>query len=227
MRAAEHWNDFEVLDTSSGEKLERWGNVVLARPDPQIIWNTPKGDSWKKINARYHRSRSGGGSWEVRNMPAGSWTIGYRELTFKIKPMSFKHTGLFPEQAVNWDLHGGDDPCSPGPARIRVLNLFAYTGGATVACAAAGAIGLPCGRIQGHGGLGQGECSRCPAWRTAPIRWIVDDCVQVCAAGDPPGQPVRRHHHGSPLLWAGPGRRGLEAGGAGLHPWWSRQPGSC
>ena len=104
MRAAEHWNDFEVLDTSSGEKLERWGNVVLARPDPQIIWNTPKGDSWKKINARYLRSRSGGGSWEVRNMPAGSWTIGYRELTFKIQPTGFKHTGLFPEQAVNWDL---------------------------------------------------------------------------------------------------------------------------
>ena len=103
MRAAEHWKDFEVLDTSGGEKLERWGNVILARPDPQIIWNTPKGDSWKKINARYLRSRSGGGSWEVRNMPAGSWTIGYRELTFKIQPTGFKHTGLFPEQAVNWD----------------------------------------------------------------------------------------------------------------------------
>ena len=103
MRAAEHWKDFEVLDTSGGEKLERWGNVILARPDPQIIWNTPKGDFWKKINARYLRSRSGGGSWEVRNMPAGSWTIGYRELTFKIQPTGFKHTGLFPEQAVNWD----------------------------------------------------------------------------------------------------------------------------
>ena len=171
MRAAEHWNDFEVLDTSSGEKLERWGNVVLARPDPQIIWNTPKGDSWKKINARYLRSRSGGGSWEVRNMPAGSWTIGYRELTFKIQPTGFKHTGLFPEQAVNWDFMAEKIRAArkKDPDReIKVLNLFAYTGGATIACSCGGGIGLPCGCIQGHGGLGQGKRQPCPAWRTAP-----------------------------------------------------------
>ena len=178
MRAAEHWNDFEVLDTSSGEKLERWGNVVLARPDPQIIWNTPKGDSWKKINARYLRSRSGGGSWEVRNMPAGSWTIGYRELTFKIQPPGFKHTGLFPEQAVNWDFMAEKIRAArkKDPDReIKVLNLFAYTGGATIACSAAGASVCHVDASKGMVAWAR-ENARLSGLGEAPIRWIVDDC---------------------------------------------------
>lgn len=173
MRAAEHWKDFEVLDTSGGEKLERWGNVILARPDPQIIWNTPKGDSWKKINARYLRSRSGGGSWEVRNMPAGSWTIGYRELTFKIQPTGFKHTGLFPEQAVNWDEMSR--MIKESGRQISVLNLFAYTGAATLACAAAGAAVC---HVDASKGMVQWarENAALSGLDGRPIRWIVDDC---------------------------------------------------
>lgn len=175
MRAAEHWKDFEVLDTSGGEKLERWGNVILARPDPQIIWNTPKGDFWKKINARYLRSRSGGGSWEVRNMPAGSWTIGYRELTFKIQPTGFKHTGLFPEQAVNWDFMGEKIRAAGG--RVRVLNLFAYTGGATLACAAAGAEVVHVDAAKGIVQWAKDNAAK-SGLKEAPIRYIVDDCLK-------------------------------------------------
>ena len=178
MRAAEHWKDFEVLDTSGGEKLERWGNVILARPDPQIIWNTPKGDSWKKINARYLRSRSGGGSWEVRNMPAGSWTIGYRELTFKIQPTGFKHTGLFPEQAVNWDFMAEKIRAArkKDPNReIKVLNLFAYTGGATIACSAAGASVCHVDASKGMVAWAK-ENAVASGLADRPIHWIVDDC---------------------------------------------------
>lgn len=175
MRAAEHWKDFEVLDTSGGEKLERWGNVILARPDPQIIWNTPKGDSWKKINARYLRSRSGGGNWEVRNMPAGSWTIGYRELTFKIQPTGFKHTGLFPEQAVNWDWFSEKIRNAGRP--VKVLNLFAYTGGATLAAAAAGASVTHVDASKGMVTWAK-ENAVSSGLKDAPIRWLVDDCVK-------------------------------------------------
>ena len=191
MRAAEHWKDFEVLDTSGGEKLERWGNVILARPDPQIIWNTPKGDSWKKINARYLRSRSGGGSWEVRNMPAGSWTIGYRELTFKIQPTGFKHTGLFPEQAVNWDFMAEKIRAArkKDPNReIKVLNLFAYTGGATIACSAAGASVCHVDASKGMVAWAK-ENSRSSGLENAPIRWIVDDCVKFVE------REIRRGNH--------------------------------
>ena len=104
MRTAKDWKEFEVIDTSSGEKLERWGDVILARPDPQVIWNTPKGEDWKRANAHYRRSTSGGGHWEVKNMPREQWVIHYKELSFKISPTGFKHTGLFPEQAVNLSL---------------------------------------------------------------------------------------------------------------------------
>ena len=183
MRAAEHWKDFEVLDTSGGEKLERWGNVILARPDPQIIWNTPKGDFWKKINARYLRSRSGGGSWEVRNMPAGSWTIGYRELTFKIQPTGFKHTGLFPEQAVNWDFMAEKIRAArkKDPNReIKVLNLFAYTGGATIACSAAGASVCHVDASKGIVAWGKDNAAA-SGLADRPIRWLVDDCAKFVA----------------------------------------------
>ena len=168
------------LTAGDGEKLERWGNVILARPDPQIIWNTPKGDSWKKINARYLRSRSGGGSWEVRNMPAGSWTIGYRELTFKIQPTGFKHTGLFPEQAVNWDFMAEKIRAArkKDPNReIKVLNLFAYTGGATVACAKAGASVCHVDAAKGMVAWAK-ENAKLSGLADAPIRWIVDDCAK-------------------------------------------------
>jgi 23S rRNA (cytosine1962-C5)-methyltransferase len=131
------WKDYEILDTSDGEKLERWGKVILRRPDPQIIWNTEKSKEWNKVSGWYHRSESGGGNWEFFESLPEKWQISYKDLKFYVKPMNFKHTGLFPEQAVNWDWmiqkikNAGRD--------INVLNLFAYTGGASIACAYAGA----------------------------------------------------------------------------------------
>ena len=183
MRTAKDWKEFEVIDTSSGEKLERWGDVILARPDPQVIWNTPKGEDWKRANAHYRRSTSGGGHWEVKNMPREQWVIHYKELSFKISPTGFKHTGLFPEQAVNWDFMA--DKIRHAGRPVKVLNLFAYTGGATLA----GGAGLPRRRLQGDGELGAGER---PAFRPAgqadPL-----DCgrlQKVCGAGDSPRQPL-------------------------------------
>ena len=137
MWIADNWKDYEVIDTSSGEKLERWGDFFLVRPDPQVIWNTDKKHyGWKKFNGHYHRSSKGGGEWEFKNLPQ-EWSIKYGELTFNLKPFSFKHTGLFPEQAVNWDWFTALIKNAKRP--IRILNLFAYTGGATVAALAAGA----------------------------------------------------------------------------------------
>ena len=137
MWLADNWKDYEVLDTSAGEKLERWGKYILVRPDPQVIWNTPKDDPlWQKYDARYARSSTGGGKWQNLRLPA-QWQVRYKELTFQVKPMNFKHTGVFPEQAANWDFMMETIRRAGRP--IRVLNLFAYTGGATIACAAAGA----------------------------------------------------------------------------------------
>ena len=137
MWLADNWKDYEVLDTSAGEKLERWGKYILVRPDPQVIWNTPKDDPlWRKYDARYARSSTGGGKWQNLRLPA-QWQVRYKELTFQVKPMNFKHTGVFPEQAANWDFMMETIRRAGRP--IRVLNLFAYTGGATIACAAAGA----------------------------------------------------------------------------------------
>ena len=137
MWIADNWKDYEVIDTSTGEKLERWGDYLLVRPDPQVIWNTPKKNKgWHKHNGHYHRSNKGGGKWDFFNLPE-QWTINYKNLTFNLKPFSFKHTGLFPEQAVNWDWMINKIKTSKRP--IKVLNLFAYTGGATVACLSAGA----------------------------------------------------------------------------------------
>ena len=137
MWIADGWNDYEVIDCSEGEKLERWGDYLLVRPDPQVIWNTPKTHrGWKKMNGHYHRSSKGGGEWEFFDLPE-QWSIHYKELTFNLKPFSFKHTGLFPEQAANWDWFG--DRIRNAGRPIKVLNLFAYTGGATLAAAAAGA----------------------------------------------------------------------------------------
>ena len=137
MIVADKWKDYELIDTSNGEKLERWGNYILRRPDPQIVWDTPMGKEWNKVDGWYHRSKSGGGNWEFIKPLPETWTISYKDLKFVIKPMNFKHTGLFPEQAVNWEWM--IDKIKNAGRPIRVLNLFAYTGGASVACAYAGA----------------------------------------------------------------------------------------
>ena len=174
MRIASGWKDFEVLDASGGEKLERWGDVTLIRPDPQVIWNTPKGPLWQRADARYHRSEKGGGSWELRGLHKEFWTISYgKELVFKISPTGFKHTGLFPEQAVNWDLFG---ELIRGAGRpVRVLNLFAYTGGATLACAAAGASVCHVDASRGMVAWAR-ENQALSGLTDKPVRWIVDDC---------------------------------------------------
>ena len=173
MRTASEWQDYELLDASGGEKLERWGDVVLIRPDPQVIWNTPRGLEWQRENAHYRRSASGGGAWEVSSLPKAEWTIGYRELRFLIRPTGFKHTGLFPEQAVNWDYMQGRIREAGRP--VRVLNLFAYTGGATLACAAAGASVVHVDAAKGMVQWAR-ENARLSGLSDAPVRWIVDDC---------------------------------------------------
>ena len=173
MRAATNWKDFEVLDTSGGEKLERWGDVTLVRPDPQVIWNTPRSDAWRRANARYDRSPSGGGSWRVKHLPKAEWEIGYGDLRFHIRPTGFKHTGLFPEQAVNWDLMSG--MIHAAGRQLNILNLFAYTGGATLACAAAGA--RVC-HVDASKGMVQWarDNAALSGLSDRPVRWIVDDC---------------------------------------------------
>ena len=143
MIVADGWKDYEVIDTSDGEKLERWGKYILLRPDPQVIWKTPrKNSAYKHLNGHYHRSNKGGGEWEFFDLPQ-EWSISYKSLTFHLKPFSFKHTGLFPEQAVNWDWFSEKirKEIQATNREIKVLNLFAYTGGATIAAAAAGAGG--------------------------------------------------------------------------------------
>ena len=138
MNIANEWKDYKILDMADGQKLEKWGNIILSRPDPQIIWKEKTFPSkWKEANATYHRSKTGGGSWEYHKKLPEQWQIKYKDLTFNIKPMNFKHTGLFPEQAVNWDWM--ISKIKNSNREIKVLNLFAYTGGATVACASAGA----------------------------------------------------------------------------------------
>lgn len=209
MWIADNWKDYEVLDTSSGEKLERWGKYRLVRPDPQVIWNTPHdNEGWKKKNGHYHRSSKGGGDWEFWNLPE-EWTIHYQgvnfpcanpvndtaslpsrdigqnaplgELTFHLKPFSFKHTGLFPEQAVNWDWFSAiiQKAKKENPDReIKVLNLFAYTGGATLAAAAAGASVTHVDAAKGMVAWAK-ENAASSGLGNAPIRYFVDDCVKL------------------------------------------------
>ena len=175
MWVADKWQDYEVLDTSGGEKLERWGDYRLIRPDPQVIWDTPKGRQWRKPNGHYHRSSKGGGEWEFFDLPE-EWTISYRELTFHLKPFSFKHTGLFPEQAVNWDWCAGLIGRAAAEGRsVKVLNLFAYTGGATVSAAAAGASVTHVDASKGMVGWAR-ENAVSSGLGEASIRWLVDDC---------------------------------------------------
>ena len=175
MWIADGWKDYEVIDCSEGEKLERWGNYLLVRPDPQVIWSTPKKETgWTKMNGHYHRSAKGGGEWEFFHLPE-QWTISYKELTFQLKPFSFKHTGLFPEQAANWDWFG--DKIKKAGRPIKVLNLFAYTGGATLAAAQAGALVTHVDASKGMVGWAK-ENARSSGLESASIRWIVDDCVK-------------------------------------------------
>ena len=173
MWIAENWKDYTVIDTSDGEKLERWGKYTLVRPDPQVIWKTEKKDPlWRRADAIYRRSRTGGGAWSENRLPE-SWNISYGDLKFLIKPMGFKHTGLFPEQAANWDWFS--DLIRNANRPIKVLNLFAYTGGATVAAASAGASVC---HVDASKGMVQTakENARLSGLADAPIRYIVDDC---------------------------------------------------
>ena len=186
MFIANRWKDYEVIDTSNGEKLEYWGDYKLVRPDPQVIWETPKENrGWRRPNGHYHRSAKGGGEWEFFDLPQ-QWTIGYHGLTFNLKPFSFKHTGLFPEQAANWDWFGEKIQKAGRP--IKVLNLFAYTGGATLAAAKAGASVTHVDASKGMVGWAK-ENAKSSGLEDAPIRWIVDDCVKFVE------REIRRGNH--------------------------------
>ena len=175
MWIANNWKDYEVIDTSDGEKLERWGDYILVRPDPQVIWHTPKKDKrWNKLNGHYYRSKKGGGQWDFFDLPE-QWSINYKELTFNLKPFSFKHTGLFPEQATNWDWCSEKIKNAGRP--IKVLNLFAYTGGATLAAANAGASVTHVDASKGMVTWAK-ENAVSSGLKDAPIRWLVDDCTK-------------------------------------------------
>lgn len=179
MRTAENWNDYTILDTSNGEKLEKWGNVSLVRPDPQIIWKTERKHSlWLNADGYYHRSDKGGGQWEFRKKIPSAWTVSYGALTFNIRPTGFKHTGLFPEQAVNWDFMA--NKILMAERKISVLNLFAYTGGATLACAEAGADVC---HVDASKGMVQWarDNAAVSGLSDKPVRWIVDDCEKFVA----------------------------------------------
>lgn len=175
MWLADEWKDYEVIDCSKGEKLERWGDYLLVRPDPQVIWDTPRNHKgWKKMNGHYHRSSKGGGEWEFFHLPE-QWSIGYKGLTFNLKPFSFKHTGLFPEQAANWDWFGARIREAGRP--VKVLNLFAYTGGATLAAAKAGASVTHVDASKGMVAWARGNAAL-SGLGDKPVRWLVDDCIK-------------------------------------------------
>ena len=175
MWISKDWKDFEILDASDGERLERWGSYILVRPDPQVIWNTPRTDPrWQRCDAKYERAASGGGRWLAHQLPE-TWQISYHSLTFCLKAMNFKHTGVFPEQAVNWDfitraVQGAERP-------VSVLNLFAYTGGATLAAAAGGANVCHVDAAKGMVQVAR-QNAAASGLEQAPIRWIIDDCAK-------------------------------------------------
>lgn len=176
MNIAKNWKDYEIIDMANGEKLERWGNITLIRPDPQIIWKEKSfEEKWKKADARYNRSKNGGGGWQYNKKLPENWQIKYKNLTFNIKPMGFKHTGLFPEQAVNWDWMM--DKIKNAKRPIKVLNLFAYTGGATVACLSAGASVCHVDSSKGMVAWAK-ENVNSSGLEKAPVRYIVDDVVK-------------------------------------------------
>ncbi|MBP3313565.1 MAG: class I SAM-dependent methyltransferase [Oscillospiraceae bacterium] len=175
MWIADRWKDYEVLDTSSGEKLERWGKYILVRPDPQVIWDTEKKNPlWRRYDARYSRSNTGGGHWSEHKLPE-RWQVRYDDLVFNVKPMNFKHTGVFPEQAANWDFIRDSIRSAGRP--VNVLNLFAYTGGATLAAASAGASVCHVDAAKGMVAWAK-ENAKSSGLEEKPIRWIVDDCAK-------------------------------------------------
>lgn len=179
MRASSNWVDYELIDASCGERLERWGDIILIRPDPQIIWNTKRVNPlWKQAHAKYHRSNSGGGQWQVFKKIPQQWSLKYGDLVFNVKPMGFKHTGIFPEQATNWDF--AHDIIKSSDRQLNVLNLFGYTGCATLACLDAGAkvchVDASKGMVQWakENAVSSGLADR-------PVRWLVDDCMKFVA----------------------------------------------
>ncbi len=179
MRVVTGFPDYELIDASDGERLERWGDIILIRPDPQVMWRGGrKNPLWNNANAVYHRSQSGGGYWQmIKNVPK-VWSVSFKDLTFRLKPMDFKHTGLFPEQAVNWELMG--DCIKRAGRPIKVLNLFAYTGGATVTCLKAGASVTHVDASKGMVGWAK-ENAVASGVADRPVRWLVDDCLKFIA----------------------------------------------
>ena len=179
MRTAENWKDYELIDCSDGERLERWKDIILVRPDPQVIWKTPKNNKlWNNAHAVYNRSSTGGGSWSVNKKMPDVWQVGFNDLKFNIKTMGFKHTGLFPEQAVNWEYTAGVIKKAGRP--VKVLNLFAYTGGATVAALKAGASVTHVDASKGMT-LWAKENAALSGVADRPVRWLVDDCMKFVA----------------------------------------------
>ncbi len=175
MRFSQDWKDYELIDTSDGEKLERWGKTILIRPDPQVLWSVEKGSVWNKANAHYLRSKEGGGHWEEKDLKKKEWIISYKDLSFYIRPTGFKHTGLFPEQAVNWDFMR--ERIREAKRPVKILNLFAYTGGATIACLKEGACVVHVDASKGMVEWAK-DNARISNLQSAPCRYIVDDCLK-------------------------------------------------
>ena len=176
MRAENKWQDYKLLDATDGYRLESWGGVILVRPDPQIVWKFEKrSPMWDKAHAVYHRSSKGGGEWEYRKKFPAEWNIAYDNMTFKVTPTGFKHTGIFPEQATNWDEYA--KMIAKEGRELNILNLFGYTGGATLACAAAGAKVCHVDASKGVVAWGK-ENAQLSGLSDRPIRWIVDDCIK-------------------------------------------------
>ena len=178
MFKADRWKDYELIDSAGGEKLERWGKYILRRPDPQAVWTDKSARGWNESAAHYHRSQSGGGHWEYKDKLPARWTIKYDDLIFNIKPMNFKHTGLFPEQAANWDWFS--ELIKKANRPIRVLNLFAYTGGATVAALAAGAAVTHVDAAKGMVSWAK-ENVNSSGYIDSDVRYIVDDVLKFVA----------------------------------------------
>lgn len=186
MRKSDFWKDYELIDSSDGERLERWGDIILIRPDPQVIWKTErKNPLWRNAHARYHRSNTGGGKWQVYKRLPDSWQVGYKELVFNVKPMGFKHTGIFPEQAVNWDLAA--DIIRDSDKELNILNLFGYTGCATISCLKAGAKVCHVDASKGMVAWAKENAASSDVI-DRPVRWIVDDCAKFVA------REIRRGH---------------------------------
>ena len=186
MRKSDFWKDYELIDSSDGERLERWGDIILIRPDPQVIWKTERKNTlWRNAHARYHRSNTGGGKWQVYKRLPDSWQVGYKELEFNVKPMGFKHTGIFPEQAVNWDLAA--DIIRDSDKELNILNLFGYTGCATISCLKAGAKVCHVDASKGMVAWAKENAASSDVI-DRPVRWIVDDCAKFVA------REIRRGH---------------------------------